>query len=67
LQQLELNKEELIGKSISESHIREKRMYGRYRTKRKRLLKPETDLILQKNDILWVVGDKKENEQIFKD
>jgi CPA2 family monovalent cation:H+ antiporter-2 len=26
LQQLELNKEELIGKSISESHIREKRM-----------------------------------------
>jgi hypothetical protein len=22
-------------------------------------------LILQKNDILWVVGDKKENEQIL--
>jgi CPA2 family monovalent cation:H+ antiporter-2 len=33
LQQLEF-KEELIGKSISESHIREKsEWYGRYRTK----------------------------------
>jgi CPA2 family monovalent cation:H+ antiporter-2 len=26
----------------------------------KRLLNPESDLILQKNDILWVVGDKRE-------
>jgi CPA2 family monovalent cation:H+ antiporter-2 len=62
LQQLELNKEELIGKSISESHIREKsEWYGRgYRTKREKLLNPESDLILQKNDILWVVGDKRE-------
>jgi CPA2 family monovalent cation:H+ antiporter-2 len=38
LQQLELNKEELIGK-VSANHIREKRWYGRgYRTKRERLL-----------------------------
>jgi CPA2 family monovalent cation:H+ antiporter-2 len=60
LQQLELNKEELIGKSISESHIREKAngMVGIERNG-KRLLNG-TDLILQKNDILWVVGDKRE-------
>jgi CPA2 family monovalent cation:H+ antiporter-2 len=52
LQQLELNKEELIGKSISESHIREKAngmVVGIERTER--LLNPESDLILQKNDI----------------
>jgi hypothetical protein len=36
LQQLELNKEELIGKSISESHIKSE-WYGRgYRTKREK-------------------------------
>jgi K+/H+ antiporter YhaU regulatory subunit KhtT len=29
----------------------------------KRLLNPESDLILEKDDILWVVGDKT-NEQI---
>jgi K+/H+ antiporter YhaU regulatory subunit KhtT len=55
-------KEELIGKSISESHIREKsEWYGRgYRTKREKATESGTDLILQKNDILWVVGDKRE-------
>jgi CPA2 family monovalent cation:H+ antiporter-2 len=54
LQQLELNKEELIGKSISESHIREKkRMVWWYRTKREKATESGTDLILQKNDILW--------------
>jgi CPA2 family monovalent cation:H+ antiporter-2 len=59
LQQLEL-KEELIGKSISESHIREKANgNGGYRTKREKATESE-DLILQKNDILWVVGDKRE-------
>jgi CPA2 family monovalent cation:H+ antiporter-2 len=26
----------------------------------KRLLNPESDLILQKNDILWVVDEKRE-------
>jgi CPA2 family monovalent cation:H+ antiporter-2 len=59
LQQLELNKEELIGKSISESHEKRWMVVGIERNG-KRLLNPESDLILQKNDILWVVGDKRE-------
>jgi CPA2 family monovalent cation:H+ antiporter-2 len=69
LQQLELNKEELIGKSISESHIREKAngMVVGIERNGKRLLNPESDLILQKNDILWVVGDKKRMNKFFKD
>jgi hypothetical protein len=37
--------------------------YGRgYRTKREKAT--ESEYLLQKNDILWVVGDK-ENEQIL--
>ena len=69
LQQLELNKEELIGKSISESRIREKAngMVVGIERNGKRLLNPESDLILQKNDILWVVGDKKRMNKFFKD
>jgi CPA2 family monovalent cation:H+ antiporter-2 len=61
LQQLELNKEELIGKSISESHIREKRMVWSWVSNETgKATESGTDLILQKNDILWVVGDKRE-------
>jgi CPA2 family monovalent cation:H+ antiporter-2 len=69
LQQLELNKEELIGKSISESRIREKAngMVVGIERNGKRLLNPESDLILQKNDILWVVGDKKRMNKFFKE
>ncbi|CAM2994562.1 cation:proton antiporter domain-containing protein [Flavobacterium frigoris] len=69
LQQLELNKEELIGKSISESQIRERAngMVVGLERNGKRLLNPESDVILQKNDILWVVGDKKRMNKFFKE
>jgi CPA2 family monovalent cation:H+ antiporter-2 len=44
-------------KSISESHREKSEWYGRgIERNGKRLLNPESDLILQKNDILWVVG-----------
>jgi CPA2 family monovalent cation:H+ antiporter-2 len=68
LQQLELNKEELIGKSISQSLIREKAngMVVGIERNGKRLLNPESDLILEKDDILWVVGDKKRMSELFK-
>jgi CPA2 family monovalent cation:H+ antiporter-2 len=68
LQQLELDKEELIGKSISQSLIREKAngMVVGIERNGKRLLNPESDLILEKDDILWVVGDKKRMSKIFK-
>jgi CPA2 family monovalent cation:H+ antiporter-2 len=67
LQQLELNKEELIGKSISQSQIREKAngMVVGIERKGKRLLNPESNLILEKDDILWVVGDKKRMSTLF--
>lgn len=69
LQQLELNKEELIGKSISESQIRERAngMVVGLERNGKRLLNPESDVVLQKNDILWVVGDKKRMNKFFKE
>jgi CPA2 family monovalent cation:H+ antiporter-2 len=68
LQQLELDKEELIGKSISQSLIREKAngMVVGIERNGKRLLNPESDLILEKDDILWVVGDKKRMSKLFK-
>jgi len=67
LQQLELNKVDLIGKSISQSLLREKAngMVVGIERNGKRLLNPESDLVLQKDDILWVVGDKKRMNQFF--
>ncbi|UQD57492.1 cation:proton antiporter [Flavobacterium sp. K5-23] len=68
LQQLELNNEDFIGKSISQSQIREKSngMVVGIERNGKRLLNPESNLILEKNDILWVVGDKKRMSHLFK-
>ncbi len=67
LQQIELKKEELVGKSISQSNIREKTngMVVGIERNGKRILNPESDLILQMNDILWVVGDKKRMSQLL--
>lgn len=61
LKQIELKNEEFIGKSIRESQIREKTkglVVGIERN-RKRILNPESHLILEQYDILWVVGSKK--------
>nr|WP_294938558.1 cation:proton antiporter [uncultured Flavobacterium sp.] len=61
LQHLELKNESFIGKSIRESQIREKTsglVVGIEREGR-RMLNPNSHLILEKGDILWVVGDKK--------
>jgi CPA2 family monovalent cation:H+ antiporter-2 len=65
LQQLELNKEELIGKSISESHIREKNgMVVGIERNGKATTESESDLIYRKTIFYgwWVI---KENEQIL--
>ncbi len=69
LKQVELKNEEFIGKSIRESQIREKTkglVVGIERN-RKRILNPESHLILQEADILWVVGSKKLLAGFFKD
>ncbi|WP_338645593.1 cation:proton antiporter [Flavobacterium sp. KS-LB2] len=61
LQQLELINEAFIGKSIRESELREKTrglIVGLERGG-KRILNPESQLILEKNDVLWIVGSKK--------
>jgi CPA2 family monovalent cation:H+ antiporter-2 len=68
LQQLELKKDEFVGKSISQSKIREltNGMVVGIERSGKRLLNPESNLILEKDDILWVVGDKKRMGKLFK-
>lgn len=70
LQQLELKKEnEFIGKSIGQSQLREKTngMVVGIERNGKRLLNPESNLVLEKNDILWVVGDKKLMTALFQE
>lgn len=60
LQQLEVEQHEFIGKSIRQSQIREKTkglVVGLER-RGKRILNPDSHLILEKDDILWIVGDK---------
>lgn len=52
---------ELAGKSIKESEIRERTrglIVGIERNGQ-RILNPESDIVLQVNDLLWVVGNKK--------
>ncbi|MFV8442558.1 cation:proton antiporter [Flavobacterium sp. LB2P44] len=68
LKQLELKGEDFIGKSIRESLLREKTnalIVGIERNG-KRILNPESNMILAKNDILWVVGSKKLLTTFFK-
>lgn len=61
LQQFELKNRICIGKTIRESQIREKThgiIVGIERNG-KRILNPESNIILQADDILWIAGDKK--------
>ncbi len=61
LQQLDLNNEEFIGKSIRQSQLRERTnglVVGLER-KGKRFLNPDSQTVLERDDILWIVGDKK--------
>ncbi len=61
LRQIELKNESYIGKTIRDSNLREKTngLIVGIEKKRKRILNPESDVILEKDDILWIVGDKK--------
>ena len=61
LQQIELHDEEYIGKSIKESKLRERTnglIVGIEKNGR-RILNPESTVMLEKKDILWIVGDRK--------
>lgn len=61
LQHLKLKNEAFIGKSIRESQIREKTsgLVVGIEREGKRTLNPDSNLILEDGDILWVVGDKR--------
>jgi CPA2 family monovalent cation:H+ antiporter-2 len=61
LRQIELKNHSFIGKSIKESKLREntKGLIVGIEKRGKRSLNPESDVILEKDDILWIVGDKK--------
>ena len=68
LKQLELKEEEFIGKNIRDSQLREKTnalIVGIERSG-KRILNPESTMILEKHDILWVVGSKSLLKTFFK-
>ena len=68
LQQLELKDRVCIGKSIRESMIREKThsiIVGIERDG-ERILNPNSNLILQSDDILWLAGNKKKIKYFLK-
>jgi len=61
LRQIELKNHTFLGKSIKESKLREKTkgLIVGIEKRGKRTLNPESDMILERDDILWIVGDKK--------
>ena len=61
LRQIELKKHEFIGKSIKESKLREKTkgLVVGIEKRGQRFMNPESNILLEKDDILWIVGDKK--------
>jgi CPA2 family monovalent cation:H+ antiporter-2 len=68
LQKLELKNRVCIGKSIRESQIREKThgiIVGIERNG-KRILNPESNIVLEDSDILWIAGEKKKIAEFLK-
>lgn len=68
LQRVELSRQDIIGKSIRESQIREKTnglVVGLER-KGNRILNPDSTMVLEKNDILWIVGEKRLLQPLIK-
>jgi len=61
LRQIELKNHTFLGKSIKESKLREKTkgLIVGIEKRGQRTLNPESNIILEKDDILWIVGDKK--------
>ena len=66
LKNFELKNEDFIGKTIRESQLREKTdglVVGIEREGR-RMMNPESHVVLERNDIIWIVGDKKKMNSI---
>lgn len=67
LKNFELKNEDFIGKTIRESQLREKTnglVVGIEREGR-RMMNPESHVVLEKDDIIWIVGDKKKMNSII--
>ncbi len=69
LQQFELDHQDFIEKTIRESQLREKTngLVVGVEHNGKRILNPESNFILSKNDVVWVVGDRKKVNVFFND
>jgi CPA2 family monovalent cation:H+ antiporter-2 len=61
LRQIELKNHTFLGKSIKDSNLREKTkgLIVGIEKRGNRILNPESYVILEKDDILWIVGDRK--------
>lgn len=69
LKQIELNNPEFIGVSVGQSKLRERTnglLVGIERNGQ-RILNPESSIVLQKDDILWIVGNNKLMNELFKE
>ncbi len=68
LQRVELSLQDLIGKSIRESQIREKTngLVVGVERKGNRILNPDSTMVLEKDDILWIVGEKRLLQPLIK-
>lgn len=67
LKQIELNNAEFIGISVGQSKLRERTnglLVGIERNGQ-RILNPESSIVLQKDDILWIVGNNKLMNALF--
>lgn len=67
LKQIELNNAEFIGVSVGQSKLRERTnglLVGIERNGQ-RILNPESSIVLQKDDILWIVGNNKLMKSLF--
>ena len=66
LNQLEISDNEFAKKTISEFRHQTNALVVGIERNGKRILNPESQLILEKDDIIWVVGDKKRMKQFGK-
>jgi len=69
LKQIELNNPEFIGVSVGQSKLRERTnglLVGIERNGQ-RILNPESSIVLQQDDILWIVGNNKLMNELFKE
>ena len=66
LRQLEVSDEDFIQKSIGQFRTKTNGMVVGIERNGNRILNPESHLILEKNDIIWVVGDRRKMKELLK-